>query len=135
MDGPTPVKVLEKVWGLTRTLSADRNCEVHHATIEPNTWCSRHFHAWKWNLFYVIEGTLLVHFYRTEFETQPHQTFEIKKGESFKVAPRQWHKFESLCKENVELIEVYWAEDVVADDIVRADVGGRASHQSTGDGA
>lgn len=135
MEVPATVKVMPKIWGVTRPISADRNSEVHHATIEPNTWCSRHYHAWKWNLFYVMSGALLVHFYHSEMDTQPYRTEEVKAGESLKVAPRQWHKFESKHNRPVQLIEVYWAEDVVADDIVRADVGGRASHDQPGDPA
>lgn len=124
MDDPTPVPVVNKIWGRTRQVFANPNCEVHHASIDPNTWCSRHFHAWKWNMFYVISGELLVHYYNNEFATIPLRTETVRAGEQLRVAPRQWHKFEAVGSP-VELIEVYWAEEVLAGDIVRADVGGR----------
>jgi mannose-6-phosphate isomerase-like protein (cupin superfamily) len=135
MDVPQIVKEVPKVWGKTRSLHIDRNCEVHHATIEPHTWCSRHYHDWKWNLFYVIAGELEVQFFSTQDDTEPYWTAVVRQGQSLKVAPRKWHRFESRCREPVQLIEVYWAEEVLANDIVRADVGGRASHQPPGDPA
>jgi len=129
MDGtqPVPVSEIPKIWGRTRSLHADRNCEVHHATIEPRTWCSRHYHDWKWNLFYVVKGELLVQYFHQIHDAVPYQTFHIRKGESFKVPPRQWHRFESTHPADTELIEIYWAEEVLANDITRADIGGRAS--------
>ncbi len=124
MDDPKHVKVEKKVWGHTRRVFANANCEVHHASIDPNTWCSRHFHAWKWNQFYVISGELQVQFFNNEFAVLPYWTVTVKAGEEFKVPPRQWHRFEAVGPP-VELIEVYWAEEVLANDITRADTGGR----------
>jgi len=124
MDGPTHVGVQPKIWGKTRPVFANANCEVHHASIDPNTWCSRHFHQWKWNQFYVMSGELLVHYFDSEISTHPKNTYRVGAGEQFKVPPGQWHKFEAVGSP-VELIEVYWAEEVLAGDIIRADTGGR----------
>lgn len=124
MDDAKHVAVIGKVWGRTRPVFANQNAEVHHASIEPHTYCSRHFHQWKWNQFYVLSGELQVHYYANDVSTIPTQTVTVRAGEQFRVPPRQWHKFEAVGSP-VELIEVYWAEEVLAGDIVRADVGGR----------
>lgn len=124
MEDPKPVVAVSKIWGKTRQIMANPNCEVHHASIDRGTWCSRHYHAWKWNLFYVISGELEVQFFNNEFSVIPVTAYTVRAGEQFKVPPRQWHRFEAVGSP-VELIEVYWAEEVLAGDIIRADTGGR----------
>lgn len=114
-----------KVWGKTRLVYADRSVEIHHATVDRRSYCSCHFHRYKYNRFYVLKGELTVHVYDGDgAPTRPSRSYTVPAGFMFDTNPGHWHRFES-GDETLELIEIYWAPDVFSGDIERLDVGGR----------
>ncbi len=50
----------EKPWGFNRHLLSLPGLELHHASVEPGGYSSRHYHAHKDNHFYVVSGQLTV---------------------------------------------------------------------------
>lgn len=122
------IKPLKKDWGLNFSVFNNHNFEVHHASIEPGGYSSSHCHRNKHNLFYVVSGSLWVHFYGSEEGAANNQiahTVELATGDKLIVPPRVWHRFYApKSSELVNLLEVYWIDPVNPDDIVRKDVGG-----------
>lgn len=116
MSAQTTVEV-DKLWGGTRCVHRDGSHEVHHASIRKGGYSSRHSHRTKANLFYVLSGTLLVHRYDPD-----EAPVTLTAGQRYTVPSNRDHRFEALT--DVELIEVYWVDDLDPDDIVRLDVGG-----------
>jgi mannose-6-phosphate isomerase-like protein (cupin superfamily) len=124
------IQPLNKAWGLNFAVFQNSNFEVHHAYIKSGGYSSCHCHNHKYNLFYVLSGKLLVHFYRNE-ETASNNhiahTVALGYGERLIVPPKVWHRFQSVDDMDVDLIEAYWAESVDPSDIVRKDIGGTYS--------
>jgi hypothetical protein len=122
------LKPLKKDWGLNFSIFNNHNFEVHHACVEPGGYSSSHCHRHKYNLFYVVSGSLWVHFYGSEegaANNQVAHTVELLVGDKLIVPPRIWHRFSApKSSEPVNLLEVYWSDSVNPDDIVRKDVGG-----------
>ena len=100
-----------KVWGETTRLFSDQRVEVHYLSINQNGYCSEHKHAWKTNLFYVIEGELLIRFWRKG--NRIDETI-LKAGESMIIPTHVWHQFIGLT--DVKCIEIYetglWTADI-----------------------
>jgi mannose-6-phosphate isomerase-like protein (cupin superfamily) len=110
------VPAVEKIWGETRCIRRDRAHEVHHASILMGGYSSRHHHR-KLNLFYVISGTLEVH----RYDPDEHPVV-LTAGMAYTVESGRAHRFNAIT--DVELLEIYWMDDLDPEDIVRVDVGG-----------
>src|SRR5688572_4243893 len=121
---PEAVPAAAKPWGKTRCVHRDQTHEVWHAEIARGGFSSRHYHARKPNLFYVVSGTLQVQVFREVWETIPYETHTLEAGQRIVVDDHVWHRFEAVT--DVTLVEVYWA-CLKGEDIVRADGGGRRS--------
>lgn len=116
----TAVPAKPKLWGTNRHFFAGFPGSLHHASIKAGGFSSKHHHANKFNMFYVVAGTLLVHFYPDA--TGPgSRTQTLRAGDKLTVEPGAWHRFEAVT--DVELIELYCTQ-VDEDDIVRVDEGG-----------
>ena len=83
-----------KVWGQTEELLNTPLIEVHHITINPHMQCSMHKHEFKWNMFYVIEGTLAIDVRKNDYDLV--DTTILKAGQWCSVRPNEFHKFRSL---------------------------------------
>ncbi|MBS3927482.1 MAG: hypothetical protein KGZ65_02555 [Sphingomonadales bacterium] len=117
----TPI-VKEKLWGVTRPVDISPTHELHHATIKAGGFSSQHCHHRKFNGFYVVSGTLLVHFYRRKGDATPYDTGRAEAGSSVIAVWDEWHRFEAVT--DVELIEWYFNDHVDPTDIERYDEGG-----------
>ena len=91
-----------KVWGETTEFFRNALVSAHHITIKKGGFCSKHRHAHKYNLFYVISGKLRVQIWRDE---QTVDETIVAAGQSTAVSPGFFHKFWAL--EETEAIEVY----------------------------
>ena len=111
-----------KVWGDTTNLITTPLIEVHKINIDPGFVCSMHKHEHKWNMFYVLEGTLAIEVQKGDYDLT--DTTTLKKGEWTSVKPGEFHRFKSL-DEPVEALEIYYLSPLTAD-IVRQNVGGNA---------
>lgn len=122
------VSVNRKPWGLNRHLLQRRDLELHHASIAPGGYSSRHRHERKDNYFYVIGGKLTLEYFASRDETKPRHTIDVRAGQQITIEAGEWHRFVNNGDVPVDLIEVYWTAEpglsVVHQDIDRADVGG-----------
>lgn len=113
-----------KVWGETVSVVQNPYCEMHHVRrFEAGKQCSKHTHQFKWNLFLVISGRLMIRAW------QPSGTVDdtiLGPGDYTQIAPNVPHRFIGL--EDGEMIELYWPEFNHAD-IRREDVGGQTFYE------
>jgi quercetin dioxygenase-like cupin family protein len=119
---PKP-ECVQKIWGETKLIFGNAQCEVHELQIKEGGYCSRHRHH-KWNLFYVLDGELIVELFAEEdgrVTDAPSLDRVLFAGDVFQVAPGQWHRFRADADSRV--LEVYWA-NVEPNDIERLDEGG-----------
>lgn len=117
------VSMTDKPWGRNRHLLQQPHNELHHATIKPGGYSSRHKHDSKINYFYVVSGNLWVEFFADGESTEAISSLYLGSTDRVAVPAGQWHRFVNTDKEDVELIEMYWSSPI-HEDIVRADVGG-----------
>jgi quercetin dioxygenase-like cupin family protein len=77
-------------------------------------FCSWHYHDFKYNLFIVLEGKVLI-------ETDDYTKVLIKE-EYYAVPPKLNHRF--VAKEKSKIMEVMYTKPVLEDDIIRLRQGG-----------
>ena len=110
-----------KVWGNTSTLFSKNNVEVSRIEIKKGGYCSKHRHDYKYNLFFVEEGKLLVTIFREDANTTIEDKTILEKHDITYVEPNIFHFFEAL--EDTIAYEIYWVE-IDKKDIIRESVGG-----------
>ena len=100
-----------KAWGETTLLFNDQRVSFHFLNIKKGGYSSEHKHSNKTNLFYVIEGELLIKFWRKG--NQVDETI-LKTGESMIIPVHVWHQFQAL--KDCKCIEIYetglWTADI-----------------------
>jgi len=111
-----------KVWGETKPLIQTPTVEIHHISIDPKTRCSEHKHNFKWNAFYVIKGKLEIHVKKNNYDLVDITT--VVAGNLTTVKPGEFHWFLNATDEEVEALEIYYAEPLT-EDIVRKNCGGK----------
>ena len=107
-----------KAWGETTLLFNDQRVSLHYLSIYKGGYSSEHKHSNKTNLFYVIEGELLIRFWRKG--EQIDETI-LKAGESMTIPTFIWHQFQALT--DCKCLEIY-ETGLWTDDIERRIVGG-----------
>ena len=107
-----------KVWGNTKLLLANGVLEFHRIYAKAGGVCSKHAHEFKWNGFYVEEGSLLIRIWQKDYDLCDETV--LQSGDFTTVKPGLYHQFEAL--ENTIAFELYWAE-FNHNDIVRETVG------------
>lgn len=110
-----------KVWGETARIFTGNNVEMHRIVGEKGGYCSKHFHAHKYNMFFCERGSIAITEWKEESKTVDKTT--LKSCDSCIIPPRSYHKFDIL--EDCVAYEIYW---VVLDpsDIEREMPGGRS---------
>ena len=108
-----------KIWGETACLFQNENVEVHRFIADASTFCSRHRHAHKYNLFFVEEGELEVTIHN---DNGISDVTVLHAGDQTVVAPGVDHRFYAICK--TIALEIYWV-GLNPSDIIRIDTGGR----------
>ena len=111
------MKQTPKIWGSTCKLFDRNNVEVHRIQVKDGGFCSKHWHKYKFNLFYVESGRLWI---RQWLANGDSSDIALVPGESLTVRPGVLHRFEAL--EDTVAYEIYWAE--LDDDIYRESQGG-----------
>lgn len=109
-----------KSWGKTIKVEANAFCEMHAIDINPWSRCSKHKHSYKTNLFYVMQGELIVLVYKDGGMVD--ETL-LQAGEWTSVPPNEYHEFQTRSM-GCQAIELYWPEGI-KDDIARLDQGGK----------
>lgn len=107
-----------KIWGLTELIHANGVLEFHRIDFKSGGVCSKHRHKYKWNGFYVVEGSLLIRVWKNDYNLVDETV--LGKGDWTRVKPGEFHQFEALSDGTA--FELYWAE-FNHDDIERESVG------------
>ncbi len=107
-----------KIWGTTQLIEANNALEFHRIEMVKGGVCSKHKHEFKWNGFYVQEGSMIIRIWQNDYDLVDETLLQA--GEYTKVKPGLYHQFE--CVESGIAYELYWAE-FNHDDIVRETVG------------
>lgn len=107
-----------KIWGETSHVWNGNNVEVHRIDIIHGGYCSKHKHDFKYNMFYVETGELMIDVWK---DNNIVDNTHIAAGESTTVAPGQYHRFTATVP--TVAYEIYWVE-LQTPDIIREDQGG-----------
>lgn len=108
-----------KCWGSTRCLFQNDNFEVHRIVIKKGGYCSKHYHKYKHNIFYVESGRLEVEVWKNEYNLIDKT--ELGNNDITDVKPGEYHRFKAI--EDTLAFEIYYPEPI-SGDIVRESVGG-----------
>jgi len=106
-----------KIWGSTCKLFDKNNVEVHRIQVIKGCFCSKHWHRYKHNRFYVESGELHIIVWDKGGRATCHC---LQDGDVFTVPPRMLHRFEG--NQDSVAYEIYWAE--LDADIIRLEPGG-----------
>jgi quercetin dioxygenase-like cupin family protein len=105
--------IVEKAWGSTESLFDNSSTEVHIASVYEKGFTSKHYHKHKYNLLYIIHGSLLLKIW-DDFDAEHSHT--LTTGKKFIVNPGILHQFIAL--EQTHIIEIYFT-DIDKNDIIR----------------
>ena len=93
-----------KSWGYTTRFFQNGIVSAYHLEIRKGGFCSEHKHRFKFNLFYVISGSLEITIWK---DAQTKDITVIGKGQSTAVPPGLWHMCRALeptqCLETSEV--------------------------------
>lgn len=103
-----------KIWGFKYRLLETATTVVDLLTLKKGGFCSWHYHDFKYNLFIVLEGKILI-------ETEDY-TKVLLKNDYYAVSPKIKHRF--IAKSKAKLMEVMYTNPVLEDDIIREKQGG-----------
>lgn len=123
------MEVQGKVWGKTTPLFCKNNVEIHRIEGRKGGYCSKHYHASKYNRFLVESGKLKITITKDYGSGVLDDVTIIGPGEQTTVPPGQWHQFEVL--EDCVAFEIYWVE-LDPNDIERETIGGFNAHRASG---
>lgn len=107
-----------KIWGHTQEILTKNNVSIHRLEIIKNSCCSKHYHEFKYNVFLVENGSLLIKHWQNDYNLIDETI--LKKGESCCIPPKHYHQFIAL--EDTVAYEIYYVE-LKDNDIVRATCG------------
>lgn len=110
-----------KVWGYTIPIFKKNNVEMTRISVDKNTWCSKHKHDHKFNMFFVERGRLQIDIWKNDYDLI--DTTILEPLQSCIVPPGENHLFKCLDEDTVAY-EIYWVE-LDDRDIVRENVGGK----------
>jgi len=107
-----------KIWGATDEFFRNAIVSAHYLEIKKNGYSSKHRHAHKFNVFYVISGELEITIWR---DRGMKDVTVVKEGGVTGVSPGFYHRFKGLT--DVRCVEIYQVI-LQEPDIERCDHGG-----------
>jgi quercetin dioxygenase-like cupin family protein len=107
-----------KIWGFTQEIFNKNNVSISRICINKNSCCSKHFHEYKTNIFWIESGKILVEEWKKDYDLIDKTT--LGQGEFCSIPPKSFHRFTAL--ENSIVYEIYYVE-LIENDIIREDVG------------
>ncbi len=110
-----------KIWGNTELVHANGVLEFHRIEFKSSFKCSEHFHAHKYNGFFVESGKMLIRVWQDADQEGLVDETVLSAGDFTQVKPGKIHQFEGL--EDGVAFELYWAPALDGDDIVRRTIG------------
>jgi quercetin dioxygenase-like cupin family protein len=111
--------IQEKIWGKTGEIFSKNNVEIHRIEIIKGGYCSRHYHEYKYNGFFLESGKLTIHLYKKDSNIEDITT--LRPGDYTIVEPQVDHMF--LAIEDSIAYEIYWSH-LPENDIIRKNSGG-----------
>jgi quercetin dioxygenase-like cupin family protein len=106
-----------KVWGITSEIFSNDSSSIHRIEIVKDQFCSKHLHEYKYNMFFVENGKILVH----KWENNTKNTIVLNPKDSTVIEPNIYHQFEAL--EDSVVYEIYYNKlnnnDIVRDNNVK----------------
>lgn len=111
-----------KVWGFTQEIFNKNNVSISRIFIKKNSYCSKHYHQYKTNIFWVESGKILVEEWKKDYDLVDKTI--LYNNELCSIPPNTYHKFTGL--EDSVVYEIYYVE-LIDNDIFREDVGGNLS--------
>ena len=95
-----------KVWGTTELIEGNPSLEFHRIEMKLGGVCSKHFHEFKWNGFYIESGAMRIKVWQKDYDLVDETI--LYSGDYTKIKPGLYHQFE--CLESGVAFELYWAE-------------------------
>ena len=103
---------MNKLWGNTKCVISNEIFEIHKIEVNKNFFCSKHYHKYKNNIFYVEKGSLLIE----KWEKEKIEKFKLGPGDSLEIKNCTFHRFLGL--EDSIAFEIYYFS-IKSEDIVR----------------
>ena len=110
-----------KVWGETVHFFGKNNVSIHRIKVKPGGFCSKHCHKYKFNLFYIESGSLIVKVWKNDYDLV--DITKLKEQQQMIMPPGEFHQFINESKDYCIVYEIYWTE-LDESDIIRDSVGG-----------
>ena len=118
------MEIRGKIWGSTSKIFDKNNVQVERMILNSNSFCSKHKHNHKFNMFFVEKGKIKVSVWKKSYNLVDVTVLES--NQCTIVPPGEFHQFEVL-EENSIVFEFYWTE-TNDNDIERETVGGINNH-------
>lgn len=106
------MNIIDKIWGNTSELLCINNVSINRLNIIANSKCSRHYHQFKYNMFYIEQGTIIVHTWENNNQT----SITLTPGKTLTISPNVEHQFESIT--DCIVYEIYYT-NLDNNDIIR----------------
>ena len=103
---------LGKIWGFSSNIFLNECVQIDRIDIEKGQCCSKHYHKYKYNLFFVEKGSIIVYRWENEIKTAT----KLDVYDSIIIDPTIYHQFEAIEKSIV--YEIYYTK-LNNNDIVR----------------
>ena len=104
-----------KIWGTKVRLVETPTLVVDLLTLEEDSFCSWHYHDFKYNMFFVLEGIVEI---KLETHSETLGTYDY-----YSVEPKIRHQF--IVKSNAKMLEIMYTKPVMEKDIIREIQGGK----------
>lgn len=101
-----------KIWGFTSEIFTNDTVSIHRIEANKNQKCSKHLHRYKYNMFFVESGKIIVR----RWEQDSIIDTILSNQNSITIEPNIYHQFESL--EDSIVYEIYYTK-LHNNDIIR----------------
>lgn len=105
----------KKIWGKKERLVETASTVVDLLTLESDSFCSWHYHDFKYNMFFVLEGIVEI---KMEDRSETLGVYD-----SFVVEPKIKHQF--IARSDARILEIMFTKPVLEQDIIRLMQGGK----------
>lgn len=104
--------------------------------VMPWHYCSIHRHLKKDETFHIVDGEVALELFSDDRDTFPTDTIDksfrlIKRGDTVRIHPRQWHRFTCVSPTKAQILELSTTHD--DDDVQRLEESGRWDEERVAD--
>lgn len=108
-----------RTWGKFYNLFKDDDVKVKELIISPGEGMSFQRHFKRSELWLVSKGSCVINY--SSGSPNSRDSVTLRKFDNYHVKCNEWHQITNPFKEKCHIIEIQYGEDVVEDDIERAD--------------